>query len=375
MTKFFTQCRPLMCAVLSLLLVGTLFSIRAFCQDKPRVGDPVKLVREASVAAKINLRSGSGSAVFERYVKMPGKTDLELVRKADCKILFDGDKYYIQLDFRVDKTSNDQTQIVVCDGKAIITKEVSPLFRPNGSQGAVFPIRGANIRSYSADVPINPAKFQDAIMDVAEAIKKFDPAIAWNNETGAIEGTFASQNIINRFVAGPKAGYNVEHRSVINCDVSKTEPVTEFVAKWEQSNGVWFIKSLQETFKSQSGLMTRWKLEYSSFSPNVPVAPEQFHLNALRFEKGVRILDQRPGVPVRSYEFGVSRETDSAKLDSLVGQVESLPVRHRLQEPPAKKSRRWQWALISFGAVACLSGVLLVGRRYWIRHASTKSRM
>jgi len=351
---------------LGVLLSGT----SAYSEDKQTAPDPVELIRQASLAAKTNLRSGSGKAIFEKHVKMPNEREMKLVRKADCTILFDRDKYFVRLDFVVDESSKDKTQIVVCDGKAIITNEISPLFHPNGAQGAIFPIRGGNIRSYSSDVPINPSKLQEAIMDADEAIKRFNIDIRLNKANGMIEGIFRAENIIQQFVAGPAAGYNVERRTILNTNVSKTEPVTEFSAKWEQKDGVWYIRSLQETFKSEDGLNTRTLLEYTSFLPNVPVPAEQFHLNALKFAKGVRILDHRPGAPVRSYEYGLSRETDPSKLDTLVGQVESMPIRHLAPAQPPAKSGRWQWALISTGAVVTLAGTVLVGRRYWVRRAS-----
>lgn len=222
--------------LLALVLATSLSGTAGYSQHKQGVANPVDLIREASVAAKANLRSGSGKAVFERFVKMPGKTDLKLVRKADCTIHFEGDKYYIRLDFKVDKSSEDSVQYVVCDGKVIITNELSPLFRPKGAQGAIFPVEGTNIRGYSADVPFNPTKLREAIIDVDEAIRRFKPDITSNKDTGIIEGTFSQGNIIQRFAASPASGYNPERRLVFNTEISMTEPVTEYVAKWGGGN-------------------------------------------------------------------------------------------------------------------------------------------
>src|SRR5260370_34742459 len=223
---------PIRCshAFIPFLFVSALLSLPFARGDekdptKNAVLDLKELAREASRAAKTQLVSGEGTALFEFYRQLPGQAKPELLTKANCTIQFDQGKYNIHLEYTVDRQLVNDSQTIVYDGKTIVTNDLGKRMRPHGMEGEIFSVNNPFAAPLSARFPFNPTRLPRHVMDVEEVIKRYGNKITMNSlPSGKIEASFENGEAIYRFEVLPSNGYNIAQSSVFNKNISATVP-------------------------------------------------------------------------------------------------------------------------------------------------------
>jgi hypothetical protein len=313
-----------------LAVIGAATSARYIPADDTSVGpDPTTLARQASLAAKSDLRSGSGIADFEHYVRADGQSKFELRTKATCTIRFDRGKYFLRMDYKIDADHrNCESRIMVFDGKTLIVNEMSKNIHPMGAWGMINDISPQGHMPIRYGFPFDPSRLYFFVFDSDASLsqKKLPVKVVMLPSKEIHLAYSLTDKVRCEADLLPQFGYNPARSAAWNSEVSKTDPVDEKTAEWAQSDGVWYVKSLDEREIYEGGRKTHTVFKYTEFSPNAQIPASQFELKALELKKGELIMDQRPDAPVRSYKYQENDTTTQKSLDGLAKQIEQMPI-------------------------------------------------
>jgi hypothetical protein len=283
------------------------------------------------------------------------------VVRAKVKTYFDGEKYHIRLDYQYEKSLRLEKQIIIFDGRCIITSEFSKNIHPKGAHASLYPGGSDDAVPRAPGFSFNPSKLPDAIVELDSVLKTpADKLSMVKRPGGGYTGKYRVDTTSCLFDILPEYGFHAATFKVLN-DGNPT-PIQDYKATWERSGNVWYVKSIVTQFNGLSGRKSRVVLTYDKFEPNVKVSPEVFRFKALELPEGAKILDRRPNPTneIQVYDNVPTKETDPAKIDSLLDHLKTL---RGPPEPPPPPSRLLRWSLLGGGVILSAVGLTLL----WLR--------
>lgn len=256
---------------------------------------PLKLIKEAYVAAKTNLRSGFGTGDYSYYRLKPGEKDFVLRVKAKITVYFDDQKYHVRLDFEKNEPSRLEKRIIIYDQTAVLTSRFSKNIRPLFAEGDLT-VPEANRGSsphFVGEFPFDPRALMDEMVWIDKVLERFSSSL---QSTKLSDGGYrfkmhVASGALSEFEVGPDSGFNVRSRKVyLNNERFLNQ---DYKAVWERSGDTWFVRSLDQLLNEPDGTSTRHVFSYDKFEPNVEVPSKVFQFAALELPKGSRIIDRR----------------------------------------------------------------------------------
>jgi hypothetical protein len=320
--------------------------------------DPVRLIDEAYLAARDNLRSGIGTGILEIHRQEPGSEQWELIVKARAKIHFSGRKYHIRLEHEKDKVFNQEANVIIYDGTALVVNRISKLIRPKGAEAEILPVEEKDTSPTRAGFPFDPTKLPQVLLNVNTLVRKYNSSMKLTSrEGGGYAGRCRTPILSIQFTALPEFGYNVGSVQLFLLEHNFLHQ--ELKATWNRSDNVWYVKSLFKQVNIVNGEKTRISFAYESFKPNADVPPEMFRFGALELPQDSRILDQRPEAEIRSYRNTPAKNSEDRQIEDLLEHVETLPDAEGGQVGSIS-SRSLQVVLTVMGVMLSILGILLL---------------
>jgi RNA polymerase sigma factor (sigma-70 family) len=274
--------------------------------------DPLDAARKASIAAA-DLRSATGTAVFEQYVQEQGAKEPTLTTRAKVKVFFDQGKYLLRFTYETKRENTTyETRdgkvtkaklvewkprefVILYDGKDAYSITFADAIRPAGCMMEIYP---------AMPVPEFPwkdvARLGLQMLDVDGVLKNLgrDAVTMAKLPAGVFRGTFHYKGapVQCTFDVAAAADFNVTAVNVTN--QGDATVVQKRTATWKKVAGRWYALELVDQFDnrhlSATGSLTRSVLRYDTFEPGATIDPKQFTLAALPIPERVYRLDRRP---------------------------------------------------------------------------------
>jgi hypothetical protein len=272
-----------------------------------RSAEPLEIIREAFRASSDGLASGTGKGRYRYYEAVPG-SDWKLKVDADLQTFFDGKKYHIDFAFRRDDLWRETSRrIIYAGGDGVTCASFTPATHPTGARAFVFtPERYGDglSRPASANFPWDVTKLSRNVWDVERLIKNIPAERIKIRQTpeGDLVGSYPLTNIGRdrvRFECLRQFGFNITKKQ--DFVVGEDHPRHEYSLRWKRnSNGLWYVTSLQESFELHNEMdqivkQIRSVMMYSRFEPNARVASSMFTEESLQMPEGSPIVDARVG--------------------------------------------------------------------------------
>jgi hypothetical protein len=349
--------------------LGSLFAINIGQMwagwSEPSKQDLVRYAQEASGAAIQNLQSGKGTGVFEYFEQTKDQSALVLKSRARITANFDRGKYYVRLEYENKDGEKLVRRIIICDGSAVFSSCFwEKIQHPTGAEGYIHPAEGEIKRATAAKFPLDVSCLAKQILDVNTFFKNISPdLIAFEKRAKRYYGTYpVNKTVTGVLVLDPEANYNVVENTITNA--GERDPAQKWLASWKQLNNVWVITDYAEQLDLRPrGLpLMVWKVSFDKFEPNCTIDKKLFHLDSLELPKNSRLLDQRRNANERTYYYDSPKETDSAHLDTMVAQLQTLPTSPVARTQPFWLTA-WFWSLNAFGVLLAGLGLTLRWRR------------
>jgi len=341
----------------------------SFAMSEQQLPQELTTIQEAYQASMANLHSGSGTGTYEIYVSSKGKGGkLQLAVKAKTKVIFDHNKFYVRLDYEKDDLNliGLESRIIVHDGTAIVVNRMSKRIQPVHAEADIYEAKPSLPIMRRAGFDFNPCELPRNVLPV-DLLSKPDFAsglVVKTDENKDIIGTFTyspAPHVHCSFLASQKVGYNiVAYREYLSDQ--KDFLFIRRDANWDRKEGIWYVKSIDAQMFRLDGSSDRSVFRYTEFDPNPDVPKSQFSFEALQLPPQASLLDHRPNAE----EFVLRRtripSVDIAQLDTLADTVKKNFAPISAKFPP--NSPLWRkYALVAFGILFCILGLLLMWRR------------
>lgn len=366
---------------ISILVVLVLTSILILClalysgftsqtlDSKARL--PFELMREAYLASKTSLVSGSGVGIYEQYTQKPGGTAKSLRIRADVKVWFDNNKYHIELLYKNNPTRVRSTKII-CDGEVLMKTEeyIAPASKKSLTRTELFAADALRTSPDRAGFPFNPGKLPDAVFYIGKKLDRFahEMNISVVGADGYV-GRCPYDKDRMEFDFSSRIGYNVSSSRIYN--EGQTRAVAESHAEWSRSDRIWFIKSIRNFFHPSTSSAIEDALTYLHFQPNASVDNSLFRVSALQMTPNSAIIDRRPNAPHRMYRNQPLHGTTDSELDRMAEYIKSLPAR----DPKGNRTTPFPirfWFLLGGSILIGFGFFWMLWRRWFSRNPNGK---
>ncbi len=333
-------------------------------QDSAPV-DGLAVAIEAWKNATNSLSSGTGTGTFKYYERESSGKPWQIKTDARVTVFFDHNKYYIALECAKHRLGLKRC-IIIYDGSAIFSSRFSPGISPVGCDGEVFAAKedGGVVRAEAAGIPWDVTKLPYALVKLPEIVRNIGSEKILSTR---MEGDYKLEHVVKN---SPALTVKIDcpRRFAYNCAARRVttkgslEPLQEFTAEWSTDGGIWYVKSIRETYlMGDRGY--RWELTYDEFKANATVPISRFQMSSLEMPGGARILDHRKGAAERARFIPVADGAMEAAMESMVKQLESLPVRSPGRQIEVReRSHRWLFFWIVNGLVAIVVLCLVLRR-------------
>ena len=333
--------------------------------------DVLNLAREAALAARTGLDTGSSEGTYRQYDGY-GK----LVKNVRFRAVFDGDKEHYDLALLPGddgQPPHDHRRIVVRDGSETFLGRFSKHLRKTGGEGAVYDKTVLNSATKSLKDSIREMVGGLLPLEEMEEYEVDVKKLSGGHYLGTYEVT-PEDNYGVTFEVAPDLAYNVVSRTNLGGPTDK-QSGQKFFADWKKGGDRWYVSRVVEEMYEEGALVWRTETVLTTFEPNVPISPDLFTLNALELPPGSRIHDLRPpegprladsGKPIQ-YTPKIYRLPDTEgkieqqRADRLVEQVEAMPLLYQREQV------RSAWGLRIWGLAIGLLGIAAIAIVWFIQ--------
>jgi hypothetical protein len=319
-------------------------------------GEPLQIMREAVLASLKNLNSGKGQGTYRRELR--GKA-------ADAfafEIVFDGDKFNLILSDLVHPRTQEHPfdrRILISDGSVTFMRSIGDRVGQGAQTTLAYPPGPGGIRS-AIQMPMEPVRATRGILD--PQVFQNPSLVVVRLANGRLRANYdLNKSVGEMFEASPEAGYNVVLAEAFNKRGTRTG--ARFTAEWKRDGGAWYVAAWSREDWTAGEVRTRCELRYDRFAANPRVSPDLFTLKALELPAESHIIDLRPG-PSKAYLVGDPQKLAEKKLDTMVGQMESLPVRGQTKQLQSGSRLRVWLCAINVIAILGIAGIWYL---YWRR--------
>jgi len=333
----------------------------------PEANEPGLLAKEAFLAAKTRLFSGTGTGRYEVY-RAEGGQEPVLSAEAGIAVHYSNGKCYIKLNYR-DKAHFPSSLTIISDGKTILSSRFSPLFRPIPAEGAMDDLEGDRKTLARAGFPFNPNYlYLQHYLDIKELLASKAVTVSFEKlpDEKGYKGTYTVGMVRVDFTFTSQSGYNID--SVQKYSERSPLPISAYKLQWAQTDGIWYVKRIEEIHNWLNGMRTRSILDYESFIVNPSIDEKWFSFSSLELPENARILDNRPGANPRAFLNKTTSEAPTGALDEVLQQLDVavLPI-------PRSNATSWRKVLLLSSLVVTIIGLGLVWyRRFTARKAKKR---
>ena len=342
-------------AVLCLGVALVCPAAKAFSQEENEI---LQRAREAALAARTGLQTGSATGVFKKY-----DADEVLSYHVRFSGVFDGDKEYFHLEFlpaHEGDTPRDSKRIIVRDGSDTFVSRFSTHLVKVGAVGTIYP--DASLAAASGTIAHSIKEVVRGVFPLG-GIEKYDVRIE-KLPNGHYAGAYVvpPQNRMT-FEVAPEKGYNAVSCTVFGGPQGEQNG-QKFFADWTKQDGRWFANHFVEELHVAGKLRRRNEIELVEFKPNVPVSPKLFTLSALELPDGARILDHRRAGKIPVYhKLGDKDRTAEAQSERIIEQIEAMPKMYERHEPTKVRGWRISGVIVGLLGLAAIVVIWFVRQR------------
>jgi hypothetical protein len=325
----------------NLLLRGLLIPL-IFCPFRPQVSgneaefddDKLQAALAAASQNEQRLQSAIGVATFERWVQRPDEEQPTLMTTAKLKVYYDRGRYHVQMDVDhnmvrvVHRDANGQkskprlvdwkpeTRYLISDGNDIYIVEFSERIHPTGCSGDIYPL-DTPLQARMAWVTAgldwqDPARLWKDCLDLNVLVKNIGrkSVLISSSDADGFTGKYpvGDAGAYAEFSVGFKQGNQVISRRVYSS--KQKAPVRSHDLKWEEENGVWYVKSMTEVRDNrgmEQGTYIKSVITFESFQINNPVDQKLFALKSIPIPVGSRFINRSPEAKSRFRYFDGTR--------------------------------------------------------------------
>jgi hypothetical protein len=322
------------------------------------------LAKEAAIAARVNLRSGSAKGTFRMW-----GPDRQLTLVSSFEGAFEGPKDYLRLVHEPPDQNvpcEYDKQILVCDGSDVFASMFSKRLKPLGVSASV-----SNKAEHGFFSPRLLGGFPCGIKMLAGGVFPLEAVEKYAVTTEELpNGNWqcvcrSEQDSRTMFEIAPEQG----HHCVLVESFQGDALTNRWTVDWQCDGDLWHATGGKNEWHMDGRHYESYEWQFDEFEANIPVPAERFTLDALELCGNARIIDLRlpegvslteSGQPTK-FEPKIYRvpdnesKTEEEQADRLIDQVKAMPRAYETEEV----SGRWGLLGVIIGIVSPLAIALV----------------